>query len=94
MSQASENSHAAIVGWATQALEAEGRHMLFMGLFWIGLIVALVWGVGRLFPRERRSAGVVAREAIRRRYASGEISEAEYLQAIRALGPDEQRPLV
>lgn len=23
--------------------------MLFMGLFWIGLIVALIWGVGRPF---------------------------------------------
>jgi len=67
--------------------------MLFMGLFWIGLIVALVWGVGRLFPRERRSAGVIAREAIRRRYALGEITEGEYLQAMRALASDE-RPLM
>ncbi|HZC04503.1 MAG TPA: hypothetical protein VE338_02600 [Ktedonobacterales bacterium] len=67
--------------------------MLFMGLFWIGLVVVLVWGVGRLFPRERRSAGVVAREAIRHRYASGEITEAEYLQAMRALASD-KHPLV
>lgn len=62
--------------------------MLLMAFFGIALSVALIWGVGRLFPRERRTDAAVAREVIQRRYASGEITEAEYYQTIRALGAD------
>lgn len=62
--------------------------MLFMALFWIGLIALLVWGLKHLFPRERRSDRAIAREVIARRYASGDISEAEYYQATRTLGSD------
>lgn len=59
--------------------------MLLMALLWIALVAALVWGVGRLFPRERRSSRDLARDVVARRYAAGEISEAEYYQALRAL---------
>lgn len=62
--------------------------MALMALFWIGLILLLIWGIGRLFPRERRADRDVAREVIGRRYATGEISEAEYRQAMRTLGYD------
>jgi len=62
--------------------------MALMALFWIGLILLLVWGLSRLFPRERRSDRAVAREVIARRYAAGDITEAEYYQALRALGSD------
>lgn len=62
--------------------------MLLMALFWIGLIVLLIWGVSRLFPRERRTDRAIAREVIARRYAAGDITEAEYYQAMRTLGSD------
>lgn len=62
--------------------------MLLMALFWIGLLVLAVWGITRLFPHERRSDRVIAREVIARRYASGDITEAEYYQAMRTLGSD------
>lgn len=62
--------------------------MLLMGLFWIGLFLVLFWAVGRFFPRERRRDVDVARELVSRRYAAGEISEAEYQQALRTLTYD------
>ena len=60
--------------------------LLVMALFWIGLILLLVWGVSRFFPREHRNDRDVAADVLRRRYAAGEISEAEYLQAMEILG--------
>ena len=62
--------------------------MLVMALLWVGLLVLLIWGLGRLFPRERKAASDVAREVVERRYAAGQITEAEYLQALRTLGAD------
>lgn len=66
--------------------------LLVMMLAWIGFIALLVWAVARLFPRERRSDHELARDVIGQRYAAGEISLAEYQQAMRALGGDEGRP--
>ncbi len=62
--------------------------MLLMGLFWIGLFLVLLWAVSRFFPRERRRDAEVARELVSRRYAAGEISDAEYQQALRTLPYD------
>ena len=62
--------------------------MLLMGLFWVGLFLVLLWAVSRFFPRERRRDAEIARELVSRRYAAGEISEAEYQQALRALTYD------
>jgi uncharacterized membrane protein len=66
--------------------------MLLMGLIGTGLLLALVlaliWAVGRLFPAERRPERDVVHGTLRRRYAAGEISEAEYLQALHALDGD------
>lgn len=58
---------------------------LAMFLFWSGLIVLTVWAVRSFFPRDRRSDTDVAQDVLRRRYAAGEISEAEYQQAIKTL---------
>jgi uncharacterized membrane protein len=64
--------------------------MLFMALAWIGLIVAVIWGIGRLFPREQRSVSLATRESLARRYALGELSEAEYLKAMSAINYEER----
>ena len=58
---------------------------LMMALAWIGLIVLLIWGIRHLFPHERRSDEVVASEMLARRYAAGELTEAEYLRALNTL---------
>lgn len=62
--------------------------MLLMALFWVGLILLVIWAIARFFPRERRTDRDVARAVVGRRYAAGEISEAEYYQAMRTLGSD------
>ncbi len=62
--------------------------MVVMALLWIGLLLLLIWGIRRLFPRERKTALDVAREVVERRYAAGQITEAEYLQATRTLRAD------
>jgi uncharacterized membrane protein len=71
--------------------------MLLMGLVGTGLLLAVVlaaiWAVGRLFPAERRPERDVVHATLRRRYAAGEISEAEYVQALHVLDGD-QRLLV
>jgi putative membrane protein len=73
--------------------------MLLWGLFSIALlglvVLALVWlarsvgsGSGQSSPGREPSAGGTAREALDLRYARGEISREEYLQARRDLeGP-------
>ncbi len=67
--------------------------MFLMGAFWVAFLLALVlvvaWIAGRLFPVERRAEADVVRATLQRRYATGEISEAEYLQALHILGRDE-----
>jgi uncharacterized membrane protein len=62
--------------------------VLMMGPVWIGLALLLIWCVRRLFPVDRRSAEEVAREVLGRRYAAGEITEAEYLRALDTLRYD------
>jgi putative membrane protein len=63
-----------------------GLGAVLMVLFWVGLIALIVWAATRLFPRQRRDEREVAQETLRRRYAAGEISAAEYEQARRAIG--------
>lgn len=63
-----------------------GLSMVLVTLFWIALIILAVWAMTRLFPRDRRSDHNAAVDLLRRRYAAGEISAAEYEQALRTLG--------
>lgn len=58
---------------------------LMMTLVWIGLMALLIWGVTHFFPYERRTDNEVAREALGRRYAAGELTKAEYLRALHTL---------
>ena len=64
-----------------------GFGMLLGTLFWVGLLALVVWGVislARPRPTEPRVEDS-ALEIVKRRYARGEISQAEYEQARRDL---------
>ena len=57
---------------------------LGMGLgmiLWIALIAVAVWAATSLFSNWARSADESPLEILKRRYARGEISQAEYEQA-------------
>jgi putative membrane protein len=59
--------------------------LLLMALFWIGVILLVVWGLSNAFPSRRQAAEPDAEEILKRRYARGEISREEYLQASETL---------
>lgn len=63
-----------------------GFWMVVETLLWIGLLAVAVWGLIELFPDRNGPGEGSAREILRRRYARGEISAAEYEQATRTLG--------
>jgi putative membrane protein len=63
--------------------------LLLMLLLWGGAIALILWGVSSLFPAGRASVEADALEILRRRYARGEISREEFLQASEALRPSE-----
>lgn len=69
-----------------------GFWMLGGLLLMIGLVVLVVWAVstvsrqGRAAPPD--SSRPTANEILRERFARGEITEAEFEQAKRILGPD------
>jgi putative membrane protein len=58
---------------------------IMMILFWLALVLLVVWIARAAFPAPRRDDGDVALDLLRRRYAAGEISQAEYEQARRIL---------
>lgn len=53
--------------------------MFFGLLVWILLIALVLWAVASLFPRPRQQDDAL--ETLKRRYARGELSEAEYGKA-------------
>lgn len=59
---------------------------IFMLLFWVALILLVVWAVRATFPGQQQTEHDTAVEILKRRYAAGEISQAEYEQARKALG--------
>jgi putative membrane protein len=59
--------------------------MLTMLLFWIGVIALVVWGLSNLFPARQTPVEPDALEILKRRYARGEISHEEFVQAREAL---------
>ncbi len=67
-----------------------GFGMLFMGLFWIALIVGAVWLVSFLFQTGRSSnitgSSQSPRDILDQRYARGEITREQYEQMKNDLG--------
>ena len=59
--------------------------LLLMALFWIGVILLVVWGLSNAFPSRRQAVEPDAAEILKRRYARGEISREEYMQASETL---------
>ncbi len=73
-----------------------GFGILFMLIFWVAIIVLAIWLVARLFPNgkgvsslmrdQRRDRGSESpEEIVKRRYARGEITKAEYEELLRDL---------
>ena len=55
-------------------------------LFWTAIILLVVWAVRSVLPSQHQSEHDGAVEILKRRYAAGEISQAEYEQARKILG--------
>lgn len=60
--------------------------MTLMLLFWVGVVILAIVVARSLFAQPQQDAHQSAIELLARRYAAGEISEAEYEQARRSLG--------
>ena len=59
--------------------------LVLMALFWVGVILLVVWGLSNAFPTRRQAVEPDAEEILKRRYAKGEISREEYVQASETL---------
>lgn len=62
-----------------------GLGMLVMALFWIGVIMVLIWALSNAFSPQQRRFNTDPEEILKQRYARGEISREELLQANEAL---------
>ncbi len=63
--------------------------VLLMLLLWGGAIALILWGISGLFPTRQVHIEADALEILRQRYARGEISREEFLQASASLRPSE-----
>ena len=70
-----------------------GIGLIWMFLFWGGLILLAIWLVGLLFPTgSQRPADdisntrVEARDILDRRYARGELSREQYVEMRQTIG--------
>ncbi len=61
-----------------------GVGMLVGMLVWLAVIVLFVWGVSSLFARRDTDTRTDALEILKRRYAAGEITSAEFATARKA----------
>lgn len=78
--------------WHTMHGGGWGYGMLWMGLFWMVVVVALVWFVRMAWDRPPRAAAPGRHpesplEILQRRFARGEIDRVEYEQKSRDLSP-------
>ncbi len=58
-----------------------GLGMGFGMILWVVLVVLVVWAVASLFSGQRSQPKEEPLEILKRRYARGELSEAEFEQA-------------
>jgi uncharacterized membrane protein len=69
-----------------------GLGLIFMILFWVGLIVLSIWLVGLLFPSTKNQNNatdngrpVSAQEILKTRYVRGEITQEQYYEMLQTL---------
>ncbi len=62
-----------------------GVGMLVGALVWLAVVVLLVWGLSSVFQRSSPDTREDALEILKRRFAAGEITAAEFETARRAL---------
>ena len=62
-----------------------GVGMLLGVLVWLAVVVLLVWGLGSVFQRPVPDPREDALAVLKRRFAAGEITSAEFETARRAL---------
>jgi putative membrane protein len=68
-----------------------GFGMIWMLLFWVGLIVVAIWLVALLFPStktqdtDRNDPSPSAPEILRERYARGELSTDQYKEMLKTI---------
>ena len=62
-----------------------GFGMLFGLLVWVALIGLLIWGASALFAQRGSVGAERPLDILQRRYARGEVTEAEFEQAKRVL---------
>jgi putative membrane protein len=55
--------------------------MLTMVLFWFGVVLLVGWGLSHLFTTQRSPVEPDAEEILKQRFARGEISREEFVQA-------------
>lgn len=55
--------------------------MLVMAMFWIGVILLVVWGLSNVFSGSRPRAEIDPLEILKERYARGDLSREEFVQA-------------
>ena len=61
-----------------------GGMLLWMALFWVGVIVLAIWVAGLLFPRVP-AAQPSPRAILQARYARGELTRMQYEETLNAL---------
>jgi putative membrane protein len=59
--------------------------VLLMVLVWVAVLALIVWAVRALFPGTQGPDHAGPLDVLKRRYAAGEITSAEYEQARRAI---------
>ncbi len=62
-----------------------GQHWFgggFMWIFWLGVVIAVIWGVKIVMSNTSESSGQpkTALDILNERYAKGEIDQEEYIQ--------------
>ncbi len=66
-----------------------GFGMVFMWLFWIGVIALSIWLIASLFPQPKQANNAAgeptALEILQRRYARGDVTPEEYAEMRRDL---------
>ena len=69
-----------------------GFGLIFMILFWVGLVALAIWLIGLLFPLAKKqddaaanSTPTSAQEILKTRYARGEITQEQYQDMLHTL---------